>query len=63
MNGLELIAKKIDEELGVIREDTAMGKAVDFGAYKYGCGIYRGLLIAKAIVADLQIRMDEEYDD
>ena len=44
---MQLIASKIDEELKHIEADMAMGKAEDFGAYKYACGIYRGLLLAK----------------
>jgi hypothetical protein len=59
---LSYLSKKIQEELKVIEEDTAMGKAEDFGAYKYACGIYRGLLVANGIVADLASKMDNDDD-
>ena len=59
---LSYLSKKIQEELKVIEEDTAMGKAEDFGAYKYACGIYRGLLIANGIAADLASKMDNDDD-
>jgi hypothetical protein len=59
---LVYISKKIQEELRVIEEDTVMGKADNFGAYKYACGIYRGLLIANGIVADLAQRMENDDD-
>lgn len=58
---LMYLSKKIQEELKVIEEDTAMGKATDFGAYKYACGIYRGLLMANNIISETAQRMD--YDD
>jgi hypothetical protein len=57
---LSYLTKKIDEELRVIEEDTAMGKAADFGAYKYSCGVYRGLLIAKGLLAELAERMEQD---
>lgn len=59
---LAYLSKKIQEELRVIEEDTAMGKAEDFGAYKYACGIYRGLLVANGIIADLAQRMENDDD-
>ena len=39
---LQYLSKKIQDELKIIETDMAMGNAVDFGAYKYACGIYRG---------------------
>lgn len=59
---LAYLSKKIQEELKVIEEDTAMGKAEDFGAYKYACGIYRGLLVANGIIVDLAQRMENDDD-
>lgn len=59
---LSYLSKKLDEELKVIEEDTAMGKAADFGAYKYACGIYRGLLVAKALLAELAERIEDDDD-
>lgn len=56
------LSKKIQEELKVIEEDMVMGKAKDFGAYKYACGIYRGLLIANGIISDLAIKLENDDD-
>ena len=58
---IRYLSSKIQEELKVIEEDTAQGKAVDFGAYKYACGIYRGLLMANTLLAETAQRM--EYDN
>jgi len=59
---LSYLSKKIQEELKIIEEDMAMGKAEDFGAYKYACGIYRGLLVANGIVADLATKLENDDD-
>ena len=58
---LKYLSDKIQEELKVIEEDTAMGKAEDFGSYKYACGIYRGLLLANNIIIETAQRL--EHDD
>ena len=57
---LKYLSKKIQEELRVIEEDTAMGKAEDFGAYKYACGIYRGLLMANNLLMETAQRMEQD---
>lgn len=59
---LKYLSDKIRHELRVIEEDTAMGKAVDFGAYKYACGIYRGLLLANTIIAEAAQRIEDDND-
>lgn len=59
---LKYLSKKVQEELKVIEEDTAMGKAEDFGAYKYACGIYRGLLMANNIIMETAQRMEQDDD-
>lgn len=59
---LKYLSKKVHEELKVIEEDTAMGKAEDFGAYKYACGIYRGLLMANNIIMETAQRMEQDDD-
>ena len=51
---------KIQEELKVIEADMAMGHAKDFEAYKYACGIIRGLMIANSFFADTAKRMEED---
>ena len=59
---LRHLSKKVQEELKVIESDMAMGNAVDFGAYKYACGIYRGLLIANNILVETAERMEADDD-
>ena len=61
-DALKYLSKKIQEELKIIEEDMALGRAEDFGAYKYACGIYRGLLVANGIIADLEHRMEIDDD-
>lgn len=60
---LQYLSGKFREEMRILEEDTVAGKAEDFGAYKYACGIYFGLLRANSIVADASRRIEEEYDD
>lgn len=59
---LKYLSDKIQAELRVIEEDTAMGKAADFGAYKYACGIYRGLMVANNIIMETAQRMENDDD-
>lgn len=61
-DALKYLSKKIQEELKVIEADAAMGRAEDFGAYKYACGIYRGLLVANGFIAELVQRMESDDD-
>jgi len=59
---LRHLSKKVQEELKIIESDMAMGNAVDFGAYKYACGIYRGLLMANNIIVETAERMEADDD-
>ena len=59
---LKYLSNKIQDELKRIEEDTAAGKAEDFGAYKYACGIYRGLLVANNMIAETAQRMEQDDD-
>ena len=59
---LAYLSKKIQEEMKVIEQDTVLGKAKDFGAYQYGCGIYRGLLLANNILIETSERMEKDDD-
>ena len=59
---LQYLSSKIQEELKVIEQDMAMGHAVDFGAYKYACGIYRGLLVANNLLMETAQRMEQDDD-
>jgi len=57
---LRHLSKKVQDELRIIEADMAMGNAVDFGAYKYACGIYRGLLVANNIIIETAERMEAD---
>jgi len=57
---LQLIIAKIDETLTNIEGDLAAGTAADFNAYKFTCGVYRGLRMAKGIMQDI---VEEEETD
>lgn len=57
---LKYLSSKIQEEMTVMKDDMAMGKAKDFGDYKYAAGIYRGLLMANTILTDTVERMKNE---
>jgi len=59
---LRHLSKKVQDELRVIEADMAMGNAADFGAYKYACGIYRGLLVANNIIMETAERMEADDD-
>ena len=59
---LKYLSTKVQEELKVIESDMAMGRAEDFGAYKYACGIYRGLLMANNILSETAQRMEQDDD-
>lgn len=59
---LRHLSKKVQDELKIIEGDMAMGNAVDFGAYKYACGIYRGLLVANNIIVETAERMEADDD-
>jgi hypothetical protein len=59
---LKHLSDKIQSELRVIEEDMALGKAADFGAYKFACGIYRGLLVANNIIMETAERLDKDDD-
>ena len=57
---LRHLSKRVQDELSIIESDMAMGNAADFGAYKYACGIYRGLLVANNILMETAERMEED---
>jgi len=57
---LRHLSKRVQDELSIIEADMAMGNAADFGAYKYACGIYRGLLVANSIIMETAERMEAD---
>jgi hypothetical protein len=53
------LSSKMQEEMRVITDDLALGKAKDFGDYKHAVGMLRGLMIANSIIADMAERYEE----
>jgi len=57
---LKYLSSKVQEEIEVLKNDMAMGKAKDFGDYKYAAGIVRGLVLANTILAETAERIKDE---
>jgi hypothetical protein len=55
---LKYLSDKIREERTHLAEDMSLGKAKDFGDYKYACGIIRGLLLANNMVIETAERLE-----
>jgi hypothetical protein len=56
---LKYLSNKIQEEIKVISDDLALGKAKDHGDYKHTVGMIRGLMIANSMIADTAERYEE----
>ena len=56
---LKHLSNKMQEEIKVISDDLALGKAKDFGDYKHAVGMLRGLMVANSIIAETA----ERYED
>jgi hypothetical protein len=59
---LKYLSDKIKEERLLLAEDMSMGKAKDFGDYKYACGIIRGLLLANNMIIEASERLENSDD-
>jgi hypothetical protein len=59
---LKHLSDKIQEERLRLSEDMSMGKAKDFGDYKYACGIIRGLLLANNMIIETAERLNNADD-
>ena len=59
---LQYLSKKVQDEIAVMSNDLALGKAKDHGEYKYACGIIRGLMTANGFLLDTADRMEEDDD-
>ena len=57
---LKYLSNKIREEQTMLSNDMALGKAKDHGEYKFSCGIYRGLILANTMLAELAERMERD---
>lgn len=56
---LKHLSGKVQEEIRVITDDLALGKAKDFGDYKHAVGMLRGLMIANSVIAETAERYEE----
>ena len=56
---LKYLSNKIQDEIKVISDDLALGKAKDHGDYKHTVGMIRGLMIANSMIADTAERYEE----
>lgn len=56
---LKHLSNKVQEEIKVITDDLALGKAKDFGDYKHAVGMLRGLMVANSIIAETAERYEE----
>lgn len=59
---IKYLSNKLDEDLKVIEADLALGTAKDHGEYKFACGRYRGLLMAKNHLIETAQRMENDDD-
>ncbi|CAB4189540.1 hypothetical protein UFOVP1193_3 [uncultured Caudovirales phage] len=59
---LKFLSDKIQAERLLLAEDMSMGKAKDFGDYKYACGIIRGLLLANNMIIETAERLNNADD-
>lgn len=56
---LKHLSNKVQEEIKVMTDDLALGKAKDFGDYKHSVGIIRGLMVANSLIAETAERYEE----
>lgn len=56
---LKHLSGRLQEEIRVITDDVALGKAKDFGDYKHAVGMLRGLMIANSVIAETAERYEE----
>ena len=63
MQTLELLDKKLDEEIKLIVDSLSDGVATDYAHYKELCGAIRGLRTAQRELNDLVEKLKEADDD
>lgn len=59
---LKYLSERFQEEITTMADDLSLGKAKDFGDYKYSCGIVRGLLIANNYLIETAERLENDDD-
>lgn len=59
----DVLIKQLDESASSVNQALCTGSATDFPEYRYLCGQYRGLLVAKNLIKDLAKNYQEDYDN
>ena len=58
-NLLKHLSNRMLDEIKVVSDDLALGKAKDYGDYKHAVGVIRGLMVANSIIAETAERYEE----
>lgn len=56
---LKHLSNRMLDEIKVVSDDLALGKAKDYGDYKHAVGVIRGLMVANSIIAETAERYEE----
>lgn len=60
---LELLNKKIEEQVKSFSEALVSGRSEDYASYRELCGVIRGLQTAQREIGDLVRKLKDEHDD
>jgi hypothetical protein len=60
---LELLDKKIEEQVKSFSEALVSGRSQDFADYRELCGVIRGLQTAQREIGDLVRKLKDDNDD
>lgn len=60
---LDLLSKKIEEQVKSHSEALVTGRSQDFAGYKELCGVIRGLQTAQREIADLVRKLKDDDDE
>jgi hypothetical protein len=60
---LELLNKKIEEQVKSFSEALVSGRSEDFASYRELCGVIRGLQTAQREIGDLVRKLKDDNDD
>jgi hypothetical protein len=60
---LELLNKKIEEQVRSFSEALVSGRSEDFASYRELCGVIRGLQTAQREIGDLVRKLKDDNDD
>lgn len=60
---LELLNKKLEEQVRSHSEALVSGRSEDFASYRELCGVIRGLQTAQREIGDLVRKLKDDNDD